>query len=157
LFFVSLDYSAAAQSPHNRNIRGGMHRDAAPRQRGEETLMSDEHLLSRREFTLEWALAILAGATITITGCGGDDDPGTGPSGQGDEVGTISANHGHSVTILAAQITSGGALTATLSPGNGHTHTIDLTAAQVVAIGQNQQVSVVSTTNEAHNHTVTFN
>lgn len=38
-----------------------------------------------------------------------------------------------------------------------HPHFIDLTAVQIVAIGQNQQVSVVSTTNDAHNHTVTFN
>jgi hypothetical protein len=118
--------------------------------------MSDEHLLTRREFTLESALAILSAATITITGCGDDDEPDTGPSGQG-EVGTISENHGHSVAITSAQITAGGALTATLTTGNGHTHTIDLTAAQVVAIGQNQRVSVTSTTNEAHNHTVTFN
>ena len=119
--------------------------------------MSDENLLTRREFTLEWALAILAGATITFA-CFGDDDydPGTGPSGGG-ETGTISANHGHTVTLSSAQITGGGAVTATLTTGNGHTHTIDLTAAQVVAIGQNQQVSVVSTTNDAHNHTVTFN
>ena len=119
--------------------------------------MSDEHLLTRREFTLESALAILAAATITITGCGDDDDgPDNGPSGQG-EVGTISANHGHTVTLSTAQITAGGALQLTLTTGNGHTHTIDLTAAQVVAIGQNQQVSVTSTTNDAHNHTVTFN
>ncbi len=119
--------------------------------------MSDEHLLSRREFTVEWALAILAGATITITGCGDDDDPGTGPSGQGDEVGSISANHGHAVTISGAQIAAGGAITTELTAGNGHTHSISLTPAQVVAIGQNQQVSVTSTTDAGHNHTVTFN
>ncbi len=72
--------------------------------------MSDQHLLTRREFTLESALAILAAATITITGCGDDDDnERTGPSGQG-EVGTISVNHGHTATITAAQITAGGAL-----------------------------------------------
>ena len=118
--------------------------------------MSDEHLLSRREFTLESALAILSAATITITGCGDDDGPDTGPSGQ-DETGTISANHGHSVTITSAQLTAGTALTATLTKGNGHTHTIDLTAAQLVTIRQNQQVSVTSTTDGGHNHTVTFN
>jgi hypothetical protein len=119
--------------------------------------MSDENFLTRREFTAQSVLAILAGATITITGCGDDDDPGSGPSGQG-EVGTISANHGHSVSLTAGQITAGGAVTGLqLSTGNGHTHTIDLTAAQVVAIGQNQQVSVISTTTDAHNHTVTFN
>jgi hypothetical protein len=118
--------------------------------------MSDENLLTRREFTLESALAILSAATITITGCGDDDGPDSGPSGQG-EVGAISANHGHTVTITSAQLTAGSALTATLTTGNGHTHTIDLTAAQVASIGQNQQVSVVSTTDGGHNHTVTFN
>ena len=118
--------------------------------------MSDENLLTRREFTLESALAILSAATITITGCGDDDEPDTGPSGQ-DEVGTISENHGHSVSITSAQITAGNALTATLSTGNGHTHTISLTAAQVVQIGQNQRVSVTSTTDAGHSHTVTFN
>src|SRR5262245_39853447 len=127
--------------------------------------MSDENLLTRREFTIEWALAVLAGATITISGCGDDNDnPGTGPSGggggggtQGDEVGSISANHGHTVSVTSAQITAGSALTATLTTGNGHTHTISLTGAQVVSIGQNQQVSVVSTTDAGHDHTVTFN
>ena len=118
--------------------------------------MSDENLLTRREFTLESALAILSAATITITGCGDDDEPTTTPSAQ-DEAGTISENHGHTVTITSAQITAGGALTATLTTGNGHTHTINLTAAQVVSIGQNQRVSVTSSTDAGHSHTVTFN
>ena len=121
--------------------------------------MSDEHALTRREFTLESVLAILSAATITITGCGDDDDnsTGTGPSGQG-EVGTISANHGHVIALTSTQITAGGALTGLPIMGTAtHPHFIDLTAAQIVAIGQNQQVSVVSTTNDAHNHTVTFN
>jgi hypothetical protein len=119
--------------------------------------MSDEHLLSRREFTLESALAILSAATITITGCG-DDDPGTGPSGQGGEVGTISANHGHEITITSAQISAGAALMSLNIRGSAtHPHTISLTSAQVASIGQNQQVSVTSTTEDAHNHTVTFN
>ena len=75
--------------------------------------MSDENLLTRREFTLESALAILTAATITMTGCGDDDDDdnGTGPSGQpGSEVGTISENHGHSITLTSAQITPGTAM-----------------------------------------------
>jgi hypothetical protein len=121
--------------------------------------MSDENLLTRREFTVEWALALLAGATITITGCGDDDDPGTGPSGgQGGEVGNVSANHGHNITITTAQLAAGGALVNLSIMGSAtHPHTIDLTAAQVVAISQNQQVSVTSTTQAAHNHVVTFN
>jgi VCBS repeat-containing protein len=122
--------------------------------------MSDENLLTRREFTLEWALAVLAGATITITGCG-DDDPGTTPSPQpppsGSEVGSVSANHGHSVFITQAQLTAGNSLALDIRGTATHPHTISLTAAQVVTISQNQQVSVISTTDDGHNHTVTFN
>ena len=36
--------------------------------------MSDGNLLTRREFIVESALAMLAGVTITISGCG-DDEP----------------------------------------------------------------------------------
>ena len=107
--------------------------------------MSDQHLLTRREFTLESALAINAAATITITGCGDDDATTDWSSGQG-EVGTISDNHGHTVTITTAQITAGGAYRR--HSGTAHPHTISLTAAQVVSIGQNQRVSVVSTTDD---------
>jgi hypothetical protein len=120
--------------------------------------MSDDNLVTRREFTVEWALAILAGATITISGCGDDDNPTTNPSPSGNHPGTISANHGHEVTITAAQITTGGALMSLQIQGAAtHPHTISLTAAQVTSIGQNQRVSVDSTTDQAHNHTVTFN
>jgi VCBS repeat-containing protein len=123
--------------------------------------MSDDNLLTRREFTLEWALAVLAGATITITGCGDDDDAGTNPSPQpppaGSEIGAVSANHGHSVFITQAQLTAGGALALDIRGTATHPHTISLTAAQVGTIAANQQVSVVSTTDDGHNHTVTFN
>jgi hypothetical protein len=122
--------------------------------------MSDDNLLTRREFTVEWALAVLAGATITISGCGDDDDnPTTNPSPSAtNRVGTVSANHGHEVTITAAQITAGTALMSLQIQGSAtHPHTINLTAAQVTSIGQNQRVSVDSTTDQAHNHTVTFN
>jgi VCBS repeat-containing protein len=122
--------------------------------------MSDEHQLSRREFTVEWALAMLAGATITISGCGGDDDnPTANPSPQpGSHPGTISANHGHEVTITAADVNAGTGKTALTIRGSAtHSHTIDLSAAQIVSIGQNQRVSVTSTSEDAHNHTVTFN
>ena len=41
--------------------------------------MSNDHLLSRRAFTVESVLAILATATITITGCDGGSDLGPSP------------------------------------------------------------------------------
>jgi len=73
-----------------------------------------------------------------------------------DKVGTISANHGHSVTLTAAQQQAGQAVTLTLTGGT-HTHQISLSAAQVTAIAAGTQTTVVSTSDSGHTHNVTFN
>ena len=120
--------------------------------------------LSRREFTLEWALAMLAGVSITISGCGSDSpsspssSAGGGGTASGDVSGVVSANHGHVATIRAAQISAGGALMNLDIMGQAtHPHSISLTASQVQQIGARQRVAVTSTTNDGHDHTVTFN
>ena len=55
--------------------------------------MGKSHTVSRRDFTVKSALAVLAGTTITITACDSDSPTaptnGPGPSG---ETGTISSN-----------------------------------------------------------------
>jgi hypothetical protein len=118
--------------------------------------------LDRREFTRLSLLAMLSGVAITITGCGGGSDgPGapTPPSTDGEE-GSITANHGHRARITSAELTAGGQLTVSLGPAVGvpdHTHTVSLTAAEVVSIRDGARVSKSSTTEDAHNHTVTFN
>jgi hypothetical protein len=121
--------------------------------------------ISRREFTLETCLAILAGATITIMGsaCGGGSSSSpTGPSGgpapsAGDKSGVISNNHGHTATITAAELAAGNAVNVLLTEGSGHTHHLALAANQVALIEANQKVSGESTVDNAHSHTVTFN
>jgi hypothetical protein len=116
--------------------------------------------LSRREFTRESVLAMLAGVTITISGCGDDDSTPTSPTTGGsgtNATGTVSANHGHTATVTAAQITAAGAVSLDIMGTATHPHTVSLTAAQVQQIGNRQQVVVTSTTNDAHQHTVTFN
>ena len=119
-----------------------------------------ERELSRREFTVESLMALFAGVTITVTAtaCGGDDNP-TQPDGS--RSGSISANHGHAATVTSVQINAGNAVTLTLA-GSDHTHTVDLTGAEVVQIGNGTRVSKTSTSNAsaafgAHDHTVTFN
>jgi len=121
--------------------------------------LDPDDTISRREFTRESVLAMLAGVAITISGCGGDNnDSPTGPTTSGNVNGTVSANHGHIATVTAAEITAGGALAALDIRGNAdHPHTVSLTAAQVTQIGNRQQVVVTSTTDNAHQHTVTFN
>ena len=118
--------------------------------------MADENLLTRREFTVEWALAILSAATITIS-CGGDD-PGTGPTNPGgDAQGSISANHGHVATVRASQFSSSSAIPVDIRGNATHPHLIELTVSQLQTIGSGGRVSVVSSTDDAHSHTVTFN
>ena len=125
-----------------------------------------EPKLDRREFTLAAILAILSGVTITISGCGsGSSSPSTPstpaptpqPPAAGDKSGSISANHGHTVTITAAQLTAGGDVTLLLTEGSGHTHNVSLTGGEVVQIRDNQKVAKESTSNSGHSHTVTFN
>lgn len=116
--------------------------------------------LSRREFTVESLMALFAGVTITVTAvaCGGGDNPA---APDGSRSGSVSANHGHVATVTSAQITAGNAVTLTLA-GSDHPHTVDLTGAEVVQIGNGTRVTKTSTSNAsaafgAHDHTVTFN
>jgi len=122
--------------------------------------LDDSRSITRREFTLEWALAMLAGVAITVSGCGSDSpsSPTTvGGSGSGNVSGDISANHGHIATVTAAEITAAGALSLNIMGNATHPHTVTLSASQVQQIGARQRVAVTSTTDESHAHTVTFN
>lgn len=117
--------------------------------------MSRRHELDRREFTVASALALLGGATITITGCGGSSMTGTG--GPVDVVGNISDNHGHRAVITAAQLSAGGALRLELEAGTaGHRHMVDLSADDVVRIRTGNAVARESTETELHRHMVSF-
>jgi len=118
--------------------------------------------LDRREFTLAAVLAALSGVTITISGCGGDSSPSTPtptptPVAGGDKSGAISANHGHTAVITAAQLTAGAAVNLELTVGNGHTHSVSLSAAEVTQVAGGTRVSKESTSEGGHTHTVTFN
>jgi hypothetical protein len=117
--------------------------------------MSDDNLVTRREFTLESALAILSAATITIS-CG-DDNPSTTPTTTTDKNGTVSENHGHVAVITSAQLTSPTTIALNIRGQATHNHTVDLTATEVSSIATNVRVAKVSSTDEFHSHTVTFN
>jgi hypothetical protein len=120
--------------------------------------------LDRREFTRLSVLSMLSGVAITISGCGGGSSP-SGPNpgptpGSGDKAGAISANHGHSVFITAAQMTAGNQVQLTLQGSSGvpeHTHQVTLSASEVVSIRDGARVAKPSTVQDAHDHVVTFN
>ncbi len=145
--------------------------------------MDESKHLGRREFTVQSALAILSGVAITVSACDGNagnptspstmpgDESGslsTMPGDAGDESGSPSAmpedvsglvgtNHGHVATIMQAQLTAGGAISLDIRGGADHPHTVELTAKQVQQIGEGARVSVESSVERVHRHTVTFN
>lgn len=117
--------------------------------------MSVENLLTRRAFTLESIMAILAAATITIAGCSEAD---LGPSAPpGDKEGVVSNNHGHRAIVTAVQLNSPNTVTVDMRFRATHNHTLMLTATELAVIAENGQVIKTSSTDEGHNHMVTFN
>ena len=121
--------------------------------------MSESPKFSRREFTVQSALAVLAGTTITVTGCGGD--PPMGPTSAGgvttNTLGIVSANHGHTAMITSAQLTAGNALSLNIRGTASHSHSLELTMAELQLIAAGTRLLKESSTNESHSHTVTFN
>lgn len=124
--------------------------------------MKDEKTYARREFTLAAALLALSGATITISACGGGSSPTAPgnpqpPLNPGDKAGSISANHGHTAVITAAQLAGPAAVSIDIRGQSDHPHTVVLSSAEVASIAASQRVSKESSTDDGHSHTVTFN
>lgn len=113
----------------------------------------ESRTLSRRE-----AMALLGGAVITITACGGDSpsSPSSGGS-TGDKTGTISGNHGHSASIDSARLQAGNALDLDIRGSATHPHTVSLGASEVVQIRNGDRVSKTTSNDDGHTHQVTFN
>jgi hypothetical protein len=108
--------------------------------------------MNRRQFTVDAVLALLGGALVTISGC--DSSP-TAPS-RVDAVGDIASNHGHSAVVTAAQLTAGGDVEISIQGTSRHTHTVSLSAMEMVMI-RNGVTLRKETSATSHFHVVTFN
>ena len=127
--------------------------------------------IERREFTREASLAFLAGVVVVISDCGGGSGGGSGdgyggnpaagnppPTGaDGSKTGSISANHGHTAVITAAELQAGGAFGLSIAGTAGHNHVVNLVAQAMQDIKDNKKVAKESTSTEGHTHMVTFN
>jgi len=118
--------------------------------------------VTRREFTLDAALALLAGCVITISdACGSSTSPTPTAAPPTDITGTISANHNHVALITAAQITAGNAIGLSIQRTAAHNHTLSITQGDLTTLRNRQSVSRESTSDQSntfglHSHTVTF-
>ena len=120
--------------------------------------MTDSNKLTRRDFTVSSALALLSSVPITITGCGSSTDTPTTPAPTPSDVtGTVGTNHGHTAVVMAAQLTSDTTVILDITGESSHPHTVELTPADLDQIAAGARVTKTSSTNEEHAHTVTFN
>jgi hypothetical protein len=101
-------------------------------------------------------MALLGGASITLTGCGGG---GVTEPTYADKTGTVDFNHGHTVVITAAQLSAGGDVTLDIQGTSTHPHQVVLTSAEVRAVREGTRISKDSTKSPtgSHAHVVTFN
>src|SRR3982750_2899422 len=102
--------------------------------------------MTRRQFTTEGVLALLAGVTITIAGCGSDSSsmtptaptatatPPAATGGQADAPAAVSDNHGHIATATGAEITAANTVTVNIQGNATHPHNITLTGNQLRSI-----------------------
>jgi hypothetical protein len=113
-------------------------------------------VIGRREFTLQSALAILAGVVITVDGCGSKSTPTTPAPVVTDVNGVIAGNHGHTAGVTAARITTGSAFTLDIQGTATHPHTVDLSQAELSSLKSRQAVTKDSTNVNSHTHSITF-
>lgn len=67
----------------------------------------------------------------------------------------IGANHGHTMTVPAADIVAGVEKTYQIQGASAHPHTVTISAAQFTMLQANTTIMVVSSNDSAHTHTVT--
>ena len=125
-------------------------------------------VIGRREFTLQSALAILAGVVITMDGCGGSTTtpspsatptPSPAPAPPAADInGSVATNHAqpHVAVITAAQITAGNAVSLNIQGMATHPHIVELAQADLVSLRSRTAVSKESTNVNNHTHVVTF-
>ncbi len=113
--------------------------------------------MTRKEF-FRASLAVAGGALglSAGAGCGG----GGGEESGGNCVdngtsSTISANHGHTLTVSAADVAAGETKTYDIAGGAGHSHTVTISADRFASLAGGRTINVTSDNSNAHTHGVT--
>lgn len=118
---------------------------------------------------------LLAIPAYTILSCSSSDDstPNNGSSGGGGNGGgggggtgncsvnggtasSISSNHGHSLTVPAADVNAGVDKTYNIQGSSSHPHTIMVSSSDFATLSMNNSISKTSTNNDGHTHSVTI-
>lgn len=106
-------------------------------------------MTTRRDF--------LVGSVVTLVfvpACGGGGTAPRDGSTGASCTGTISANHGHVLTILGSDLTTPRDRTYNIQGSSDHTHSVMFTAAQMQMLADGMTVTVTSTLGGGHTHDV---
>ena len=105
--------------------------------------------ITRKTFLIQ-----LVGGGWVLTGCGGGGSSYVAPPPGAGCNATIAGNHGHALTIAAADLNSTVDITYDIHGTADHTHSVTFTAAQLAQLKAGTMVTVTSTTTLAHNHVI---
>lgn len=131
--------------------------------------------MNRKTFITKTTAGLLLGIpTVSFLGCSGGDDSSPprsnpDPTDDTDDViagdclqnGTntsISANHGHNLTVSKEDVEAGSEKTYTLSEAStdSHVHQVTVSENNFSALKDNEEITISSTSDAGHIHSVTI-
>ncbi len=107
----------------------------------------------------------LASLTLFTVGCSADDEgptsrgatTGNEPSAEGGCAGTtISANHGHALTVQRADVEAGVDGRYDIQGSSGHSHALEISAADFAKLRDGESITLRTASSGDHSHTVTI-
>lgn len=104
---------------------------------------------------------LLISAVPSISSCSKEEEDtgGTTPTAKSClDNGTnssISSNHGHTLIVSKADVLAGSDKTYNIQGTSNHPHTVTITSSQFSTLQSNQSITVTSSSDDAHTHSVT--
>ena len=122
--------------------------------------------IDRKTFIRKTAAAILVTIPVySLIGCSSSDDddnenPDPDPNPQGNclangTAASIGGNHGHVLAVSKEDVSASTEKTYTIQGTSAHNHSVTITAANFTALASNNSISVTSTNDDGHTHSVT--
>jgi len=121
-------------------------------------------MMDRKTFIQKSVGAMLiAFPAYSLLGCSSSDDSGENQNPDSDANAdclangtavSIGSNHGHSLTVSMADVQSGTEKTYFIQGTSVHDHSVSLTSANFTALKSNTNISVTSSNNDGHTHSV---
>jgi hypothetical protein len=118
--------------------------------------------MDRKTFIQKTAGAVLVAIpAYSLLGCSSSDDGGGAPPPNGNAdcaangtAVSIGGNHGHTLAVSKADVTAGTEKTYTIQGSSLHDHSVTLTSANFTSLQSNSSISVTSTNDDSHTHSV---